>query len=593
MTETYKQERWQLTDLFSGFETDRVTETLEEVEARLTAFEGLKEKLTPDIEADAFVKMLDLYDHLIRLLSRLVGYSHLRFAEDTQDQESQMYLAKFQQQIAESDNRSLFFKLWWKDLDDTNAERLMTASGDYRYFLEYLRVQKPYTLSESEEKVINLKDVNGAHALTRLYDSITNRYVYKLVIDGELQEMTRGELMVYARSADPDQRAAAYQELFRVYDTDLPILGQIYQALVGDWYSENINLRGFTCPISARNLGNDIPDAVVETLLDVSEENAVLFQDYFRLKARWLGLEKIRRYDVYAPVVESDKRYTFQEAIDLVLTSYRRFDSEIADLAENIFASHHIDSEVRKGKRSGAFCATIEPELLPWVLTSYQGRADDVATLAHELGHAVHSMLAADHTALTQDPSLPLAETASTFGEMLVVDHLLSGDTDPEVRRDLLFRQMDDNYATIMRQAYFAIFERDAHALIKKGASINDLNAAYMENLKAQFGDSLEISEEFKLEWAAIPHIFHTPFYVYAYAFGQLLVLSLYQQYRQEGDNFKPRYRKILSSGGSASPLQILTEAGIDMTSKAFWQGGFDVIRESLEELRQIEVPKG
>ncbi|MBN1265680.1 MAG: M3 family oligoendopeptidase [Anaerolineales bacterium] len=592
MTETYKQDRWQLDDLFSGFETEKVTETLNEIEKRLSVFESIKSTLSADMDAEDFVKVLDQYDSLIRLLSRLVGYSHLRFAEDTQDQEAQMYLAGFQQKIAESDNRSLFFKLWWKDLDEQNANRLMDASGDYRYFLEYLRVQKPYTLSEAEEKVINLKDVNGAHALTRLYDSITNRYVYKMVVDGEEQELTRGELAVYARSSDPDLRAASYKELFRVYENDLPILGQIYMALVSDWHSENVDLRGFSCPISVRNLGNDVPDEVVNTLLEVSEKNAVIFQDYFRLKAQWLGVDKLRRYDVYAPVVQSDKRYSYQEAIDLVKTSYSRFDSEYAELAEKIFASRHIDSEVRKGKRSGAFCATIEPDLLPWVLTSYQGRADDVATLAHELGHAVHSMLAADHTALTQDPSLPLAETASTFGEMLVVDYLLSQDSDPEVRRDLLFRQMDDNYATIMRQAYFAIFERDAHALIKKGASIIDLNEAYQKNLQTQFGDSLELNEEFKLEWAVIPHIFHTPFYVYAYAFGQLLVLSLYQQYRREGETFKPIYRKILAAGGSASPAQILTDAGIDMASPAFWQGGFDVMKESLEELKQIPVSR-
>lgn len=588
MTEKYTQERWQLTDLFDGFETKKVEAALAEIDSLLDEFEKVKKKLSPEIDSEVFTAVLDRYDRIIRLLSRLVGFSHLRFAEDTQDQESQMYLAKFQQKIAESDNRSLFFKLWWKDLDDKNAERLMKASGDYRYFLEYLRLQKPYTLSEKEEKIINLKDVNGASALVRLYDSITNRYVYRLTVDGEEKELTRGELTVYARGDDPELRAASYRELFRVYENDLPVLGQIYQALVSDWYSENVDLRGFTCPISARNLGNNVPDEAVSTLLEVSEKNAALFQDYFRLKARWLGMDRIRRYDVYAPVVKSEKEYSYEEAIDLVLTSYRSFDPEIAELAEQIFASHHIDSEVRRGKRSGAFCATIEPDLLPWVLTSYQGRAADVATLAHELGHAVHSMLASDHTALTQDASLPLAETASTFGEMLVVDHLLAQDTDPAVRRDLLFRQMDDSYATIMRQAFFAIFERDAHAMIKKGASINDLNTAYMENLQLQFGDSLELEDEFRLEWAAIPHIFHTPFYVYAYAFGQLLVLSLYRQYQQEGDSFKPRYRKILAAGGSAAPTEILEEAGIKLSAD-FWQGGFDVLREALDDLKEIE----
>jgi oligoendopeptidase F len=212
--------------------------------------------------------------------------------------------------------------------------------------------------------------------------------------------------------------------------------------------------------------------------------------------------------------------------------------------------------------------------------------------MAHELGHAVHSMLAAHHTALTQRSSLPLAETASTFAEMLLVDHLLEIEEDPDVRRDILFGQMDDAYATIMRQAYFALFERQAHERVHEGAAVDDLSDIYFENLKDQFGDSLDLSEDFRFEWLAIPHFYHTPFYVYAYTFGQLLVLSLYKQYKEEGENFISRYINILTAGGSASPDDILTNAGIDMRKAAFWQGGFDVVKKSLEQLEAIEIRK-
>jgi oligoendopeptidase F len=221
---------------------------------------------------------------------------------------------------------------------------------------------------------------------------------------------------------------------------------------------------------------------------------------------------------------------------------------------------------------------------------NYNGQPNDVGTLAHELGHAVHSMLAADHHAITQGSTLPLAETASTFGEMLLIDHLVEIDPDPTVRRDLRFAQMDDAYATIMRQAYFALFERTAHDMIKEGASVEDLHGAYLENLEDQFGDSLDLSEDFKFEWVAIPHFYHTPFYVYAYSFGQLLVLSLYQQFRDEGDSFKPRYLEILSAGGSASPAEILEKAGIEFRTEAFWQGGFDVLEAALKDLEGIEI---
>jgi oligoendopeptidase F len=520
-----------------------------------------------------------------------MAYSMLSFSADTQDQEAQSYLARFRQLAADADNRTLFFKLWWKALDDETAGRLTSASDDFHYWLEALRLQRPYTLSEPEERVINLKDVNGPSALLTIMSTMTDRYTFKLAVNGEEKELTRDELQVYYRHADPEMRAAAYRELYRVYEQDLPVLGQIYQSLVRDWHSENVDLRRFASPISVRNLANDVPDDVVDILLDVSHSNAYIFQRYFRMKAKWAGMEKLRRYDIYAPVVEAETHYTFEDAVDLVFDSYRRFDPHMADLASRVLNDHHLDSEVRRGKRGGAFCYTATPDLTPWVLQSYHGRPNDVATLAHELGHAVHSMLAEHHTVLTQTASLPLAETASTFGEMLVTDRLLAEDSNPETRRDLLFRQMDDNYATIMRQAYFALFERDAHQLIRDGALIDDLSELYGRNLADQFGDSLELSEDFNIEWAVIPHIFHSPFYVYAYAFGQLLVLSLYQQYLEEGDRFKPRYLAILSAGGSDSPVRVLERAGIDVHSPAFWQGGYDVLLASLEKLEALEPP--
>ncbi len=467
----------------------------------------------------------------------------------------------------------------------------MAAAGDYRYWLEALLLEKPYTLSEPEEKVINLKDVNGTQALVTLYQSITNRYTFQVKIDEEVKELTREELRVYVHSPNPDHRAAAYQEMHRVYAIDAPILGQIYQYISRDWRSESLDLRGYKTPIAVRNLANDVPDEVVDTLLSVCQENAALFRRFFALKARWLGVDRLRRYDIYAPVVKTEKTYGFGQAVDMVLESFRTFDPRIADLARRVFDGNHFDSEVRKGKRSGAFCATVEPDLTPWVLQSYNGRLDDVTTMAHELGHAVHAMLADHHAALTQHASLPLAETASTFGEMLLVDCLLAEDPDPALQRDLLYRQMDDAYKTIMRQAYFALFERTAHDLIHQGGSVDDLSETYLANLQDQFGDSLDLSDDFRFEWVEVPHFYFAPFYVYAYAFGQLLVLSLYRQYKEEGELFKPRYIEILAAGGSDSPARILEGAGIDTHTASFWQGGFDVLKASLDRLEAIEIP--
>ncbi len=505
------------------------------LEKDVKALESQRPIFTADISESDFLAFIKKLESVQRRVYRLGGYAQLLFAQDTQNQVVQTLLARVDQFGAELSNRLLFFTLWWKDLPRDAAGRLLKVAGDYTYWLEQIRLFKPYTLTEAEEKILNIKNVTGFNALNTLYDSITNRYTFDLKGVRGGKGITRGELMVYVRESDPDVRARAYQELYRVYTKDAPILGQMYQTLVRDWANENVSLRKYKAPISTRNLVNDIPDKVVDTLLDVSRGNNAIFQRFFQLKARWIRMNKLRRYDIYAPVAKSDKKYSFAQSTRVVFDAFRQFDPQFEQLAERVFREDHLDGEVRKGKMGGAFCATIEPSLTPWVLLNYQGKSDDVATMAHELGHAIHAMMAEHHTLFTQHACLPLAETASTFGEMLLVDKLLKEETDESVRRDLLFRQMDDSYATIQRQIYFALFEKQAHGMVMQNASVDDLAAAYFENLKEQFGDSVELSEEFKWEWVAIPHIYNVPFYVYAYAFGQLLVLSLYRQFKLEG----------------------------------------------------------
>jgi len=590
MTDEYTLSRWSLADLYSSYDGEEIKTAFAEVENLVAEFETKRAALVAGISESDFMAIVRQFEEGTRLASRINGFAALWFAEDTQHQAAQNFLARVEQFLANMQNRTLFFSLWWKELDSENASRLMAGAGDYRYWLEQMRAFKPHTLTEPEEKIINIKDTTGVSAFITLYDTITNRYVFKLTVDGEEKELTRGELSVYARHHDPALRAAAYQELNRVYAQDSVILGMMYQNLVRDWRNEQINLRHYAQPISARNLANDIPDEVIDTLLEVSQQNAGVFQRYFQLKARWLGMERLRRYDIYAPVVKAEKTYNFEAAAEMVFDSFEQFDPRLTELAQRVFAEKHLDSEVRKGKRSGAFCASITPDLTPWVLVNYQSRPDDVATLAHELGHAIHSMLAEKHTAFTWHASLPLAETASTFGEMMLIDRLLEQETDEDVRRDLLFRQVDDAYATIMRQIYFALFERTAHQMTQEGASVDELAEAYLDNLRQHFGEAVELSDEFRWEWVSILHIYHVPFYVYAYAFGQLLVFALYKQFKAEGEAFKPRYLKILSAGGSNAPARILEEAGIDIRRAEFWQGGFDVISDLIAQLEALPV---
>jgi oligoendopeptidase F len=589
----YELSGWDLSEMLPEPSDRLIRERLDNLEENVATFEAAREKLSPEMSPDQLREMIKQYENIMEQMYLLGGYGSLWFSENTQSPEALTYRNRIQQVFTQIQNRLLFFSLWWKSLEDEQAENLLPSeaeNADYRHYLQEMRLFKPFTLDEKSEQIINVKDANGVDALITLYSMLTDRLEFTLTVDGEERKLTRGELSSHFYSPDPEVRAAAYQELYRQYGEQAGILSQIYVNRVQDWYSENVELRGFSSPVAVRNKLNDIPDEAVDTLLDVARKNASIFQRYFQLKAQWLGVDKLRRYDVYAPLAQSDKTIGYNEAVQSVLETFESFDSRFAEQAQRVFTENHIDSAIRKGKRGGAFCATITPDLTPYVLMNYTGKVRDVATLAHELGHAIHSMMAEEHSILTQHASLPLAETASVFAEVVMTDRLLREEKDPLVRREILAASVDDIYATVMRQAYFVIFEKAAHQAIRENKSPQELNQIYMDNLREQFGDSLELSEEFQYEWISIPHIYNTPFYCYAYSFGQLLVLSLYRRYQQEGEAFKPGYMKMLAYGGAARPAQILEEAGIDMADPAFWQGGFDVIRDMIDELQAIEL---
>ncbi len=584
----YKLGKWSLADLYPEDYKASFNKDLEQLNAMVGTFEQYRAELSDELSGERFAQIMKDYDAIVTLEYKLYGFCSLRFEADTQDSSALSLLGQTEAVITELGNRILFFDLWWTKLADEPAARLIASCPQNAYYLSAMRLSKPYTLNESEEKIINIKNSTGASALDNIYSALTNRYVFKLTLDGEEKQLTREGLMVYARSDRAELRAAAYEELYRVYGKDGNILGQIYQNICRSWDQECLGIRGYKSPMAARNLGNDIPDEVVDLLLETCRKNRHVFIDYFKLKKELLGLDELHRRDLYAPMKSDTTRISFDEAFKTMLAAYNSFDPEFANMAERVYNENHIDSEPRHGKRGGAFCETLGPTYTPWVLLNFHGRAEDTSTIAHELGHAIHSMSAEDKTIFQQSSCLPLAETASTFGEMLLADYLQRTVTDNSVLRDMLIKQLDDNYATIQRQAYFALFEKEAHSLVSAGADIDELNAAYLANLKEQFGDALVVDDYFKWEWISIPHIFATPFYVYAYAFGQLLVLALYAQYKKEGKSFIPRYKEMLRKGGSQRPQDLLADAGFDFTKESFWQGGFDILNEKVAKLREI-----
>ncbi len=558
-----------------------------ELEKRVQTLEEAKTGLRPSISPESFVTLWDQVETITKLSATLHAFAFLWFSENTKNQEARAFQDQVRHRLTPFANRLLFLNLWWQSLPTNTSTRLLSKADRYRYHLETLTRLKPHTLTESEERVITIKNTTGSQALETLYGVTTNSFTFSLKMKGRTLRLSREQLMGYVRHPLPSVRRKAYHELLRVYGKHQDVLGEMYKALVQDWGNEGMTLRHYASPISVRNVQNDLPDQGVEALLATCRDQASIFQHYFRLKARLLKISRFQRYDLYAPTRLPHRSYPFSLAKHLVLEAYQAFSPRLAHLANQVMEEQHIDATVRPGKMGGAFCYSVLPQHTPYVLVNYTGEARDVSTLAHELGHAVHAMLAKDHSAFTFHSALPLAETASVFGEQLLSDSLLNQESDKKVRLALLLSQLDDCYATILRQAYFVQFEIQAHQMVQEGATIDDLAHSYLNLLREQFGKTVFVPDEFRWEWLAIPHIFASPFYCYAYSFGNLLVLSLFHRYQSEGKTFVPQYLKLLSGGGSDSPQSLLYPLGIDLTKRAFWQGGFTRIRGLVQQLEK------
>lgn len=518
------------------------------------------------------------------LFGELGAHASLSYAADTQSEGSAARVAAMSRLGAQVENEMLFFDQWWKlGLDERNARRLLGGLGDVREYFEHMRLDARHTLSEQQEQIINIMGVTGASAMARLYDTITSGFEYRI----GTRRMGREELGTLVRSPRATVRRAAYKALLSKFAANRAVLGDIYTNVVSEWGSVEVGLRSHKSAISVRNMGNNIDDQTVSSLLDACKKNASVFQRFFRVKAKMLGRKRLRRYDLYAPISRPTGRRSYSTALKSVLGAMSDFDPKMATMAKKVADENHIDSSIRKGKRDGAFCSTVSPQHTPYVLLSFAGTQEDVFTLAHELGHAVHSIAASSHSMLVQHAPLPVSETASTFSEMLLHDRIMR-EAPQAQRRMLLAAKLDSLYATIARQSFFTMFEIDAHKLVSGGASAGELSSAYMENLRAQFGRSVEITDDFAGEWAAIPHFYHAPFYCYAYSFGNLMALSLFSRYRREGAGFAQTYLDILAAGGSQKPEDLMAGHGFKIRGAAFWQEGFDYVADQLGTLERM-----
>jgi oligoendopeptidase F len=591
--------RWDIGDLVKDPSSEEFSQFLKSIEEQLVQFEGSRQLLRPDISSEEFERLIHMLESISEKVSIASGHAYLSYYADTSSNEASALVTKMEKLASEISNRMLFFDLWFKkQIDHENANRLINAiPKEYQEHLRHKRLVAKYSLSEPEEKIISTLEVTGILALTKIYDKMTSGFEFTMRLRHgrktiEKKFDNKEKLVSLVRSPDGNRREAAYKSLLQVYKRNSGVLGEIYQNIIMQWRDEAILMRGYRSPISVRNIANNLDDATVEALLAACRHNVAMFHDYFIEKSKMIGMRKLHRYHLYAPIsnkASDSKKFTYGKAVETVLDSFGDFDPQFRRLAERVFAKHHIDSEIRKAKRGGAFCYSVTPKLTPYVLLNFDGISRDVSTLAHEFGHAIHSMLASDMPLMVFHAPLPLAETASVFAEMLLNEKMAEKMSKKE-RRILLAEQIDNLYATIIRQAYFTLFEIDAHKAIgENNATIDAVAKIYMDNLKEQFGTSITISPDFEWEWVYIPHFYHTPFYTYSYSFGNLLVLSLYRQYKLEGSSsFVPKYFKILSAGGSRKPEELLMEAGIDISRQEFWQQGFDYVQEMIQQLKAL-----
>src|SRR3989344_147267 len=547
------------------------------IERKAKLLENKRKLLTNTIPVKTFLSIVTELEIIRKEMERWGVYAQLRFSEDSANQSALAELSQTENILTKINNRLLFLALWFKQLPDYKMKQLIEGSGNYRYFFETLRRNKKYTLKENEEKIINLKDSTGVSALNNIYSLLTTDFQYHF----QGQSLTQEELITHVRSSQPKIRELAYRTLLFPYQQKRTLIGEIYKNVVNDWREENIGLRGYHSPLNVRNSVNDIPDQAIAALLKTCKKNQPLFHRFFEIKRKKLGLKKFRRFDLYAPLDEEKKTISYDQAVKLVLETFQEFSPKFAVAARNIIDLKHVHSQVQKGKRSGAFCCPATTEVAPFVLLSYTGKYRDVSTLAHELGHGVHMTLAQQQTEFTMDACLPLAETASIFSEMLLSEKIMK--ENPQMAQSMIFTQLDDLYASVIRQAGLVSFEVKAHQMMKDGKTIDDLSKRYLEDIRAQLGP-VEIDDIFAHEWLYIPHIFHTPFYCYAYAFGNLLTLALYNMYLKD-KTFSSQIITMLAAGGSKSPPEITKAIGVDITSEKFWQQGFEMIARMIEKI--------
>jgi len=588
------QVAWDLEPLVDGAGEAGVRALLDEAAARADAFAAAHAGKVAELDAAGLRAAMEELAALHELVGRAASYASLRFAVDTTEPAHGALLQHVQERATALQTTLLFFELEWAALDDERAEALLAGGGAERY-AHHLRSQRryrPYLLSEPEERILNEKGISGHSAWARLFAELMSSLEVQLPDAAEA--VTLEQALARLSGPDREERRTAAEAVTAALEPGLRTRAYIFNTLLHDKAVDD-RLRGYPHWLKARNLANEASDESVQALVEAVRTRHDIPQRWYRLKARLLGVERLADYDRAATVADEDEHVPWAQARALVLDAYAGFAPELGTLAQRFFDERWIDAPVRPGKRGGAFCSYTVPSAHPYVLLNYTARRRDVLTLAHELGHGVHAALAAPQGIFHQSTPLTLAETASVFGEALVFGRLLEAAETPASRLALLAEAIEGAIATVFRQTAMHGFEELVHTARREEGelSVERIGALWAQTQEQLFGDAVEVTDGYRSWWSYIPHFVNTPGYVYAYAYGQLLALSVYRRYEQEGAAFVPDYLRLLAAGGSTAPEALGRIVGIDLADPGFWGAGLALVEEQLRAAEEAAREAG
>jgi len=580
---------WDLTDLYNDLKDPNIRRDLDDAKSRSQAFQQTYQGKLNDLSGDELAAAIAEYEAISEICGKIGSFAQLKYAGDSSDAAIGQFYQFVQEEMTGISSLSLFFGLEINRIEDASLDAKYEQSEAlrrYRPWLDENRAFRPHQLSDEVEQVLHERRVAGSAAWVRLFDQTMAEL--RFPIDGE--ELTMSDAANMLSSSKVDDRKKAAKSIGDVLGKNIKLLAHITNTLAKDKEIDD-RLRKFPTPVSSRNLSNQVEDEVVDALnTAVKNSHADLSHRYYRLKAKWFGVDQLDYWDRNAPLPDDDDRQIdWDTARSTVLKAYGEFSPELAEVGKKFFDNPWIDVPPRAGKSSGAFAHPTVPSAHPYLLLNYHGKTRDVMTLAHELGHGVHQVLAAEQGYFLSDTPLTLAETASVFGEMLTFQSMLRAESDPKMKRIMLAGKVEDMLNTVVRQIAFFEFEKRVHEKRREGElTVDEICEIWIAVQHESLGDAIRYEDEYKYYWSYIPHFIHSPFYVYAYAFGDCLVNSLYDVYQGAEDGFQQKYLDMLKAGGTKRHQELLAPFGLDASDPAFWQRGLNMIKRMIDELEEL-----